>query len=92
MGGADAVDAMCAMPWELKAPKIIGVRLEGALRPWVAPKDIILKLAGMLSVQGGTGHIIEYFGPGVNTLSATGIDTSVDLIVHLRRGSKFSRV
>ena len=75
VGGADAVDAMADLPWELKAPKITGVHLTGALNGWTAPKDIILALAGQLTVQGGTGHIIEYFGEGTTTLSATGMAT-----------------
>ena len=75
VGGADAVDAMVDAPWELKAPKILGVKLEGELRDWAAPKDVILKLAGLLTVRGGTGFIIEYFGPGVKTLSCTGMAT-----------------
>ncbi|KAI8081484.1 aconitate hydratase [Halteromyces radiatus] len=75
VGGADAVDAMAAISWELKAPKIIGVRLTGQLQPWASPKDVILKLAGDLTVRGGTGHIIEYFGQGVETLSCTGMAT-----------------
>ena len=73
VGGADAVDAMVDAPWELKAPKILGVRLEGKLTGWAAPKDVILKLAGLLTVRGGTGSIIEYFGPGVDSLSSTGM-------------------
>ncbi|MDR0893362.1 MAG: aconitate hydratase [Mediterranea sp.] len=72
VGGADAVDVMTGMEWELKMPKIIGVRLTGKLSGWTAPKDIILKLAGILTVKGGTNAIIEYFGPGVESLSATG--------------------
>ena len=75
VGGADAVDAMVDAPWELKAPRILGVRLEGNLSGWTAPKDIILKLAGLLTVRGGTGSIIEYFGSGVDTLSCTGMAT-----------------
>ena len=75
VGGADAVDAMVDAPWELKAPRILGVRLEGQLSGWAAPKDVILKLAGLLTVRGGTGFIIEYFGPGVDTLSCTGMAT-----------------
>eukprot|EP00158_Paraphelidium_tribonemae_P005846 Partr_v1_DN27556_c0_g1_i1_m30372 putative aconitate hydratase len=75
VGGADAVDAMADIPWELKAPKIMGVRLSGRLSGWASPKDVILKLAGMLSVRGGTGYIIEYFGDGVETLSCTGMAT-----------------
>lgn len=75
VGGADAVDAMVDAPWELKAPRILGVKLEGRLEDWAAPKDVILKLAGLLTVRGGTGFIIEYFGPGVETLSCTGMAT-----------------
>lgn len=72
VGGADAVDVMTAMPWELKMPKIIGVKLTGSLSGWCSPKDVILKLAGILSVKGGTNSIIEYFGDGATSLSATG--------------------
>jgi len=75
VGGADAVDVMAGMPWELKFPKIIGVNLKGKLSGWVAPKDIILKLAGILTVKGGTGAIIEYFGEGAISLSCTGKGT-----------------
>ncbi|KAJ1921821.1 aconitate hydratase [Tieghemiomyces parasiticus] len=75
VGGADAVDAMANIPWELKAPKVLGVRLTGRLNGWASPKDIILNLAGKLTVRGGTGHIIEYFGPGTDTLSCTGMGT-----------------
>ncbi|KAL4779720.1 aconitase family-domain-containing protein [Aspergillus varians] len=75
VGGADAVDVMAGLPWELKAPKVIGVRLTGELSGWTSPKDIILKVAGLLTVKGGTGAIIEYHGPGVNSLSATGMAT-----------------
>ncbi|KAI0178276.1 aconitase family-domain-containing protein [Pestalotiopsis sp. NC0098] len=75
VGGADAVDVMANLPWELKAPKVIGVKLTGQLNGWTAPKDIINKLAGILTVKGGTGAIVEYFGPGTNTLSATGMGT-----------------
>ncbi|GFP56184.1 putative aconitate hydratase, mitochondrial [Trichoderma asperellum] len=75
VGGADAVEALVGAPWELKAPKVLGVQLTGSLNNWVAPKDVILKLAGELTVRGGTGSIIEYFGPGVDTLSATGMAT-----------------
>ncbi len=75
VGGADAVDAMVDAPWELKAPRILGVKLEGQLSGWATPKDVIMKLAGLLTVRGGTGYIIEYFGPGVNTLSCTGMAT-----------------
>ncbi|KAI8327233.1 hypothetical protein BD560DRAFT_418379 [Blakeslea trispora] len=75
VGGADAVDAMADIPWELKAPNVIGVKLTGQLSPWASPKDVILKLAGQLTVRGGTGHIIEYFGEGVDRLSCTGMAT-----------------
>ena len=75
VGGADAVDVMAGLPWELKMPKIIGVKLTGKLSGWASPKDIILKLAGILTVKGGTNAIIEYFGEGVSTFSATGKGT-----------------
>ncbi|KAF2117718.1 aconitate hydratase mitochondrial precursor [Lophiotrema nucula] len=75
VGGADAVDALVDAPWELKAPKILGVRLEGELSGWASPKDVILNLAGQLTVRGGTGFVIEYFGPGVQSLSCTGMAT-----------------
>ena len=75
VGGADAVDPMTGQPWELKAPQILGVELTGALSGWASPKDVILKLAGLLTVRGGTGYIIEYFGKGVETLSCTGMAT-----------------
>lgn len=75
VGGADAVDVMAGMPWELKFPKLIGVKLTGRLRGWTSPKDIILKLAGILTVKGGTGAIVEYFGDGCANISATGKGT-----------------
>lgn len=75
VGGADAVDVMAGLPWELKAPKVIGVKLTGQMNGWTAPKDIILKVAGILTVKGGTGAIVEYHGPGVDTLSCTGMGT-----------------
>lgn len=75
VGGADAVDALTGTPWELKAPKILGVKLTGQLSGWSAPKDVITHLAGLLTVRGGTGSIIEYFGEGVQTLSCTGMAT-----------------
>ena len=75
VGGADAVDVMASLPWELKAPKVIGVNLTGSLSNWTSPKDIILKVADILTVSGGTGAIIEYFGEGVDTMSATGMAT-----------------
>lgn len=75
VGGADAVDALTGTPWELKAPKILGVKLTGQLSGWSSPKDVITKLAGILTVRGGTGYIVEYFGEGVSTLSCTGMAT-----------------
>ncbi|QLQ81218.1 hypothetical protein HG537_0E05730 [Torulaspora globosa] len=75
VGGADAVDVMSDLPWELKAPKILGVKLTGKMNGWTSPKDIILKLAGITTVKGGTGKIVEYFGDGVDTFSATGMGT-----------------
>jgi aconitate hydratase len=75
VGGADAVDVMAGMPWELKMPKIIGVKLTGKLSGWASPKDIILKLAGILTVKGGTNAVIEYFGEGTASISATGKGT-----------------
>lgn len=72
VGGADAVDVMTGMEWELKMPKLIGVKLTGKLSGWASPKDVILKLAGILTVKGGTNAIIEYFGEGAASLSATG--------------------
>ncbi len=75
VGGADAVDAMVDAPWELKAPKVLGVRLEGKLGAWATPKDVIMILAGLLTVRGGTGYIIEYFGSGIENISCTGMAT-----------------
>ena len=75
VGGADAVDVMAGMPWELLFPKLIGIKLIGELNGWTSSKDIILKVAGLLSVKGGTGAIVEYFGPGANNLSCTGKGT-----------------
>lgn len=75
VGGADAVDVMAGMPWELKFPKLIGVKLTGRMNGWTAPKDVILKVAGILTVKGGTGAIVEYFGPGAQSMSATGKGT-----------------
>jgi homoaconitase len=120
VGGADAVDALVDAPWELKAPKILGVKLTGELSGWASPKDVILHLAGKLTVrvrnhlqcrndfqanvlQGGTGSIIEYFGPGVQILSCTGMATicstkrpSILIFVHFtdlifRHGSRGRR-
>ncbi len=75
VGGADAVDVMAGMPWELKFPKLIGVKLTGKLSGWTSAKDVILKVAGILTVKGGTGAIVEYFGEGADALSATGKGT-----------------
>ena len=75
VGGADAVDVMAGMPWELKFPKLIGVKLTGKLSGWTAPKDVILKVAGIVSAKGGTGAIVEYFGPGATSMSCTGKGT-----------------
>lgn len=72
VGGADAVDVMAGMAWELKFPKLLGVKLIGKLNGWTSPKDVILKVAGILTVKGGTGFIVEYFGEGAKTISATG--------------------
>ena len=75
VGGADAVDVMADMPWELKMPKLIGVKLIGKLNGWTAPKDVILKVAGILTAKGGTGAVVEYFGEGAISLSGTGKGT-----------------
>ncbi|MEO0471184.1 MAG: aconitate hydratase [Bacteroidota bacterium] len=75
VGGADAVDVMAGMPWELKMPKLIGVHLTGSMNGWTSPKDVILKVAGILTVKGGTGAIVEYFGEGARSMSATGKGT-----------------
>lgn len=75
VGGADAVDVMAGIPWELKCPKVIGVNLTGKISGWTTPKDVILKVAGILTVKGGTGAIVEYKGPGVESLSCTGMAT-----------------
>ena len=75
VGGADAVDVMAGMPWELKFPKIIGINLHGEKNKWVSAKDVILKVAGILTVKGGTGSIVEYFGPGAENMSCTGKST-----------------
>ena len=75
VGGADAVDVMAGMPWELKFPKLIGIKLTGQLNGWASAKDVILKVAGILTVKGGTGYILEYFGDGAESLSCTGKGT-----------------
>ncbi|KAI0961362.1 hypothetical protein AcV7_000481 [Taiwanofungus camphoratus] len=79
VGGADAVDALTGTPWELKAPHIVGVKLTGNLGGWATPKDLILHLAGKLTVRGGTGRILEYFGPGVFNQSCTGLATVANM-------------
>ncbi|QQR97627.1 MAG: aconitate hydratase [Sphingobacteriales bacterium] len=79
VGGADAVDVMAGMPWELKWPKLIGVKLTGKLSGWTSPKDVILKVAGILTVKGGTGCIVEYFGEGVTAMSCTGKGTIANM-------------
>lgn len=75
VGGADAVDVMAGMAWELKFPKLIGVKLTGKLNGWTSAKDVILKVAGILTVKGGTGAIVEYFGEGATSMSCTGKGT-----------------
>jgi len=75
VGGADAVDVMAGFNWEVLQPEIVGVKLTGSLHGWTAPKDVILKLLGILTVKGGTNRIIEYFGPGTDSISATGKGT-----------------
>lgn len=75
VGGADAVDVMADIPWELKCPNVIGVKLTGQMSGWTSAKDVILKVAGILTVKGGTGAIVEYFGPGVESISCTGMGT-----------------
>jgi aconitate hydratase len=79
VGGADAVDVMAGLPWEVKYPKITGVRLTGEMKGWTAPKDVILKLLGILTVKGGTNRIIEYFGPGARSISCTGKGTITNM-------------
>ncbi|MDX2083919.1 MAG: aconitate hydratase [Candidatus Melainabacteria bacterium] len=79
VGGADAADTMAGLPWEVRAPKLIGVHLTGRLSGWTAPKDVILKLLGLLTTKGGTNHIVEYFGPGAESLSCTGKGTITNM-------------
>jgi aconitate hydratase len=79
VGGADAVEVMAGLPWEVLLPRVIGVHLRGALHGWTAPKDVILALAGMLTVAGGTNAVLEYFGPGARSLSATGKATIANM-------------
>jgi aconitate hydratase len=95
VGGADACDVMAGLAWELKWPKLIGVKLTGKLSGWTSPKDVILKVAGILTVKGGTGAIVEYFGEGVKTLSVPdratitnmGAEMGVTTIARRRKGS-----
>src|SRR5260370_30953125 len=75
VGGDDACDVMAGLAWELKMPKLIGVKLTGKLSGWTAPKDIILKVSGILTVKGGTGAVVEYFGQGAKSISCTGKGT-----------------
>jgi aconitate hydratase len=79
VGGADAVDVMAGFPWEVKYPRLIGVKLTGSLSGWAAPKDVILLLCGILTVKGGTNAVIEYFGPGAATISCTGKGTIANM-------------
>ena len=79
VGGADAVDVMAGLPWGLQNPKLVGVKLTGKLSGWAAPKDVILKVAGLLTVKGGTGRIVEYFGPGTESISCTGKATITNM-------------
>src|SRR5947207_9550072 len=79
VGGADAVDVMAGWPFNMRLPKLIGVRLSGHLSGWTSPKDVILKVAGVLTVKGGTGAIVEYFGPGAESISATGTATITNM-------------
>lgn len=79
VGGADAVDVMAGFPWEVKYPKLIGIRLTGELSGWTSPKDVILKLCGILTVKGGTNRILEYFGPGARAISCTGKATITNM-------------
>ncbi|HYD49041.1 MAG TPA: aconitate hydratase [Terriglobales bacterium] len=79
VGGADAADVMAGLPWTVRMPKVVGVRLTGALSGWTAPKDVILKLAGIMTVKGGTGKIVEYFGPGTKSISCTGKATITNM-------------
>ena len=79
VGGADAADVMAGLPWEVKAPKLVGVKLTGKLNGWAAPKDVILYLCGKLTTKGGTNKIIEYFGPGAESISCTGKGTITNM-------------
>src|SRR4030095_16134017 len=84
VGGADAVDVMAGEPWAVRWPKLIGVKLTGQLKGWTSAKDVILKLAGILTVAGGTGAIIEYFGAGTRSISATGKATITNIGAEIR--------
>jgi aconitate hydratase len=79
VGGADAADVMAGLPWNVRMPKLVGVRLTGRLSGWTSPKDVILKLAGIMTVKGGTGKIVEYFGPGTRSISCTGKGTITNM-------------
>ena len=79
VGGADAVDVMVGMPWNVRLPKLVGIKLTGELNGWTSPKDVILKVAGLLTVKGGTGKIVEYFGPGTKSISCTGKATITNM-------------
>src|SRR5512140_832641 len=79
VGGADAADVMAGLPWNVRMPKLVGVHLTGKLSGWTSPKDVILKLAGILTVKGGTGKIVEYFGPGTRSISCTGKATITNM-------------
>jgi aconitate hydratase len=79
VGGADAADVMAGLPWNVRMPKVVGVRLTGSLSGWTSPKDVILKLAGIMTVKGGTGKIVEYFGPGTRSISCTGKGTITNM-------------
>jgi aconitate hydratase len=79
VGGADAADVMAGLPWNVRMPKLVGVRLTGRLSGWTSPKDVILKLAGIMTVKGGTGNIVEYFGPGTRSISCTGKGTITNM-------------
>ena len=81
VGGADACDVMAGLPWELKMPKLIGIKLTGKLNGWASAKDVILKVAGILTVKGGTDKVVEYFGEGAVSLSCTGKGTICKEIV-----------
>ena len=83
VGGADAVDVIADLPWELKCPKVIGVNLTGQISGWTAPKDVILKVAGILTVKGGTGAIVEYMGPGVVRVSFSTACQAADIALAL---------